>query len=101
MAEERICVRIASSDVKDYMNAFSETTFNLIREIHMEKLPSHYNVAGSLEFNTKRLAAVAAVISQPENPVITREIYDWSIRFNMLSVTNTIRQFPTRQDENG
>ena len=89
---ERLFCR-TSPELKQHMANVEKENHRLIRMIQKDRLPPHYIVASRLPLNTKRIAACVAFMENPANPIITQEIYDWSLRFNMRSVTTVIRQF--------
>ena len=56
-------------------------------------MPPHYIAASRVVLNAKRVSACVAIIENAAQPVITRTIFDWSLRFVLSSVTSVIHMF--------
>lgn len=79
--------------LQDYLWSLEVEITDRIRDIQRQKLPPHYIAASRVVLNAKRVAACVALIENPATPVITRAIYDWSLRFVLSSVTSVIQMF--------
>jgi hypothetical protein len=79
--------------LNDYLWSLEVEITDAIRDVQTKKLPPHYIAASRVVLNAKRVAAIVAMIECPAQPVITRPIFDWALRFVMSSVTSVIRMF--------
>lgn len=79
--------------LNDYLWSLEVEITDAVRDVQTKKLPPHYIAASRVVLNAKRVAAIVAMIERPAQPVITRPIFDWALRFVMSSVTSVIRMF--------
>jgi len=79
--------------IAEYMWGIEQEINSIAQQIHDGKRPEHHTTSSRVVLNAKRIAATVAIIERPTAPIITKEIYDWSLRFTMSSVTSIIRMF--------
>lgn len=88
----RIVVSFAPGMV-DYLWQLDDEMNQFVGRVQLKQLPPHYIAASRVVLNAKRIAAVVAVLTCPHAPVVTKEIFDWSLRFSMSSVNTIIAMF--------
>lgn len=77
----------------DYMWSLENEMTDIVRDIQQKRMPPHYIAASRVVLNAKRVAACVAVIENAAQPIVTRAIFDWSLRFVLSSVTSVVRMF--------